>query len=96
MSSCLTYQSDTQHASLLRPSFSAMTNLISVTEAPDSEEKFKKFEKILHKHVIKGMILAGDRITIRQVLLEQIPKLAELLGIITVKYLQVGCVLRHL
>ncbi|CAG8734624.1 1430_t:CDS:2, partial [Funneliformis caledonium] len=88
LSKCLTYQSETSHVSLLRQSFSAIISLISLTERTNSETRYIKYEQILSNNVVKGFIFSGDKIVIRIILLQQIPKLAEELGIVTVKYLQ--------
>ncbi|CAI2183220.1 10783_t:CDS:2 [Funneliformis geosporum] len=88
LSKCLTYQSETSHVSLLRQSFSAIISLISLTEKTNSETRYIKYEQILSNNVVKGFIFSGDKIVIRIILLQQIPKLAEELGIVTVKYIQ--------
>jgi len=88
LSKCLTYQSEESHVSLLRQSFSAIISLISLTEPTDSERRYIKYEQILSNNVVKGFVFSGDKIVIRIVLLQQIPKLAEELGIVMVKYLQ--------
>ena len=84
------YQSEVSHAQFLRTSYSAMLNLVSVAESKGSEAWFSKYEKILRSHVLRGLIMVGDIIVIRRVLLEQIPVLVEHLGIVVVKYLKVN------
>ncbi|CAG8507883.1 1622_t:CDS:2 [Paraglomus brasilianum] len=88
ISACLMYQSEVSHAQFLRPSYSAMLNLVSVAESRGSEAWFSKHEKILRSHVLRGLVMAGDIIVIRRVLLEQIPVLVEYLDIVAVKYLK--------
>jgi len=67
-----------------------MLNLVSVAESRGSEAWFSKHEKILRSHVLRGLVMAGDIIVIRRVLLEQIPVLVEYLDIVAVKYLKVS------
>jgi hypothetical protein len=88
LSKCLTYQNDESHIPLLRQSFSAIISLISLTEKNGSETRYIKYEQILSNNVVKGFIFSGDKILIRIVLLQQIPKLGQELGIVMVKYLR--------
>ncbi|CAG8452294.1 4411_t:CDS:2, partial [Acaulospora colombiana] len=85
---CLSYQSETSHLPLLRLSFSAIITLVSLVEPIEERSRYTKYEKILSDSVIRGFVYSGDKIAVRQVLLEQIPRLAEGLGIVIVKYLQ--------
>ncbi|RIA78828.1 hypothetical protein C1645_795288 [Glomus cerebriforme] len=87
LSKCLSYQSEESHVSLLHQSFSAIISLISLTEKPNSETRYIKYEQILSNNVVKGFIFSGDKIVIRIILLQQIPKLSQELGIVMVKYL---------
>ncbi|GET04355.1 hypothetical protein RCL_jg7779.t2 [Rhizophagus clarus] len=87
LSRCLTYQNEESHVPLLRQSFSAIISLVSLTEKPNSEPRFIKYEQILSNNVVRGFIFSGDKIVIRIVLLEQIPKLSQELEIVMVKYL---------
>ncbi|KAG9296197.1 hypothetical protein G9A89_014789 [Geosiphon pyriformis] len=85
---CLTYRSEESHLNLLKTSFSAMIKLIPLVDPSNDKEIHTRFEKVLDEHVIKGLIFAGDKISIRKVLLDQLPILTDILGIVIVKYLQ--------
>ncbi|RHZ81237.1 hypothetical protein Glove_122g106 [Diversispora epigaea] len=85
---CLSYQQEIIHVSLLQSSYSAIIELISTVESMESESRYLKYEKILSQHIIKGFIYAGDKLVIKQVLLDQVIPLVNELGIIVVKYLK--------
>ncbi|CAG8438125.1 566_t:CDS:2 [Ambispora leptoticha] len=85
---CLTYQSEEKYLPLLRTSFSAILNLIPLIESSNIKAQHAKFEKVLFDHIIRGIIFADDRLSIRKVLLEQVPPFADALGICMVKYLK--------
>ncbi|CAG8470263.1 13411_t:CDS:2 [Ambispora gerdemannii] len=85
---CLTYQSEEKYIPLLRTSFSAILNLIPLIESSNLKEQHAKFEKVLFDHIIRGIIFADDRLSIRKILLEQVPPFTDALGIVAVKYLK--------
>ncbi|CAG8572063.1 10181_t:CDS:2, partial [Diversispora eburnea] len=85
---CLSYQQEITHVSLLQSSYSAIIELISTVDSMESESRYLKYEKILSQHIIKGFIYAGDKLVIKQVLLDQVIPLVSELGIVVVKYLK--------
>ncbi|RIB10067.1 hypothetical protein C2G38_2207132 [Gigaspora rosea] len=88
LSKCLTYLDETSYVTLIRVSFSTIISLVSLIEPLEAESRYIKYEKILSDIVVKGLIFSGDKLAIRRVLLEQIPRICEELSIVTVKYLQ--------
>ncbi|CAG8511893.1 6657_t:CDS:2 [Cetraspora pellucida] len=88
LSKCLTYLDEISYVTLIRVSFSTIISLVSLIEPIGTEARYLKYDKILSDNIVKGLTFSGDKLAIRRVLLEQIPRICEELGIVTVKYLQ--------